>query len=75
MKFRITSEVRSAPQCSSNFLNKIEANGLILPTSTPNLIIPFLSAMDFTLVEKEEDVKDVTGLLLFICTKLVLMGF
>ena len=31
--------------------------------------------MDFTLVEKEVDVKDVTGLLLFVCTKLVLMGF
>ena len=41
MKFRIMPGVQSALQGNSDFMNKIEANGLILPPFSPNLIILF----------------------------------
>ena len=75
MKFRITPGAWSDLQGNSDFMNIIQANDLIPPPFTPNLIIPFLQAVDFTVINKEEGVKDVTSLFLFICTKLVSLQF
>ena len=63
MKFRIMPGVQSALQGNSDFMNKIEANGLILPPFSPNLIILFFQVVDFSLLDKEEGVEDVTSLL------------
>ena len=67
MKFRIMQVARSALQINSDFMNKIGANDLKLPPSSPNLIILFFQAMDFTVVDKEESVEEKMSL--FICTK------
>ena len=63
MKFRIRPGVQSALQDNSEFMTKIEANDLILPPSTPNLIILFFQTVDFTVVDKEEGAEEVTSLL------------